>query len=101
MVIDGVADHVHRVKVLVLYPCQAMSALTVCRTNWSTSLLTMDSASTSSVLVSISCMKCLFFPEVIRQLCFSQSHKMQKCFSVFRKKSGDFLYLTSYSLFSI
>lgn len=49
-----------REKVLVLYLLQAMLALTACQTSWSTSLSIMDFASTSSVLVSVSCMKMLF-----------------------------------------
>lgn len=48
---------VFRVKVLVLFLCQAMLALTVCLTSWSTSPSTMDFALTSSVLVSVSCVK--------------------------------------------
>lgn len=57
---------VFRVKVLVLFLCQAMLALTVCLTSWSTSLLTMDSALTSSVLVSVSCVKVLFLSFPLR-----------------------------------
>lgn len=52
---------VFRVKVLVLCLWQAMSALTACLTSWSTSLSTTDSALTSSVLVSVSCMKLPLF----------------------------------------
>lgn len=43
-----------RVKVPVLFLCQAMLALTVCLTSWSTSLSIMDSALTFFVLVSVS-----------------------------------------------
>lgn len=46
---------VFRVKELVLSLYRAMSALTACLTSWSTSLSTTDFASTSSVLVSVSC----------------------------------------------
>lgn len=49
-----------RGKVLELSLWLDMLGLTACLTSWSTSLSTMDSASTSSVLVSITCD--FFFP---------------------------------------
>lgn len=74
-----------RWRVLELSLWLVMLGLTACLTSWSTSLSTTDSASTSSVLVSVSFVICLFWLDFYcRKSCFFRyPHKTQIVLAAF------------------